>query len=164
MIKATLVTACEIVYKKMIVQKLIISKLALAVVMSSFYLLFVFLILITIIDGNEIFRAGKTVRSTENCPICRLHIHNTIGDLRNQEKMQYFEMMQHQTWMQISTPTTLIMMMQENTSATEIPFVSSTSKNEIKEIVNQPNRLQPFMPPKNSMHGAESYVTMSSNK
>ena len=78
--------------------------------------------------------------------------------------MQYFEMMQHQTWMQISTPTTLMMMMQENTSATEIPFVSSTSKNEIKEIVNQPNRLQPFMPPKNSMHGAESYATMSSNK
>ena len=59
--------------------------------MSSFYLLFVSLILITIIDGNEIFRAGKTGRSTENCPICRLHIHNTMGDLRNQAKDAIFQ-------------------------------------------------------------------------
>ena len=84
--------------------------------------------------------------------------------LGTRQKMQFFKMMQHQTWLQISTPTMMTMMMQENTSTTEIPFVSSTSKNEIKEIVNQLNRLQPFMPPKNSMHGAESYVTMTSNK
>ena len=87
----------------------------------------------------------------------RLHIHDTIGYLWNKAK---------DAILQNDARSDLDTNIDNNhdddddargdTPITEVPFVSSTSENKIKQIVNQLDWLQQFMPTKKIMYCTES--------
>eukprot|EP00795_Rhopilema_esculentum_P015089 gene15089-6259_t len=93
----------------------------------------------------------------------RLHIHDTIEDLRNKAKNAILQN-DGRSNLDANVDSNHDDDVRGNRSMTEVSFVSSTSANKIKQIVNQLDGPQPFMPPKKIMNDAEPYVTISINK